>query len=189
MDMKQIVIVGVGGQGILMASRIFGHIALAEGLDVKVSEVHGMAQRGGSVITHVRMGESVGSPLVEEGRADLALSFERMEAGRVLPFLKRDGVLITSTQTISPMPVVTGAATYPPDILERLEKVIKTVKVDAQKLAAEAGSPRGANIVLLAAAAAKLPFGKQRWLDAIAACVPAATLNANLRAFEVGFIQ
>ncbi len=187
MDLLQIVIVGVGGQGTLMASRILGHIALASGLCVKVSEVHGMAQRGGSVITHVRIGDTVSSPLVEEGCADLALSFEQMEAARALPFVKKGGVLITSIQKIPPMPVVSGAAAYPDDLLKRLSTRVHLVCADALGLAQQAGNLRAANIVLLGAAARRLPFARQLWEDAVAACVPAKTLETNLRAFQAGY--
>ena len=179
-----LVIVGVGGQGTLLASRILGHIAVAEGLDVKVSEVHGMAQRGGNVISHVRMGPEVHSPLVEFGCADAVLAFEELEAARALPYLAPHGVLIASSQRIAPMSVLIGQNAYPEGLLDGVaDKLI----VDAQKTASMLGNPRVSNIVLMGALARRLPFAYERWKDAVAACVPPKTLEVNLKALESGY--
>ena len=146
---KNIMIVGVGGQGSLLASKLLGHLLLSEGYDVKVSEVHGMSQRGGSVVTYVRFGEKVYSPIIDKGEADVIVSFEKLEAARYLEYLKPDGRIITNTQEIDPMPVITGAMEYPKDLIAKL--VTTGVKVDAMdclKLANEAGSSKAVNIVL-----------------------------------------
>ncbi len=187
MKTLQILIAGVGGQGTLLASRILGEIALMRGLDTKLSEVHGMAQRGGSVVTHVRIGEKVFSPLVEEGQADLVLSFEQLEALRALPFLGASGVMVTSTQRILPMPVVIGAEKYPEGILETLAQAVNLVAVDAHGMALELGNARVANVILLGAAARALPFERALWEKAIAACVPPKTAEINLKAFDAGY--
>jgi len=187
--MKQIVIVGVGGQGTLLASRILGHIAIAEGLDAKVSEVHGMSQRGGSVITHVRIagpGETVYSPLVEQGGADVIVSFERLEALRALPYLKAGGTIVLNDQKILPMPVITGAMEYPADALERIQASARVIAVDALGVARACGTGKAANIVLLGVLSNLLPYGPKRWQEAIAACVKPAFVEMNLKAFEEG---
>ena len=183
---KSIMIVGVGGQGTLLTSRIIGKVALAEGYDVKISEVHGMAQRGGSVITHVRMGDIAVSPLIEHGGADYILAFEEMEAYRALPYLKKGGTLIANTQKIMPMSVVTGAAQYPDDLSQRLNEKADCVLMDAYAMAEAAGEKRAVNLVLLGALCAVTGGERQEWRDAIAACVPAKILDVNLRAFELG---
>lgn len=180
MKKTNIIIVGVGGQGILLTSKILGYLALDMGEQVKVSEVHGMSQRGGSVITHVRIGQDVHSPLVDPGEADFVLSFERLEALRAEHFLKAGGVLISNTQEILPMPVIMGAAEYPA-VQPRTEK---TVLLDA--LLAAAGSERAVNIVLLGVLARYLDWPEEKWEQAIAACVPPKTLEINLRAFRAG---
>ncbi len=151
MKRLDIVLVGVGGQGTLLASKILGRLALDLGVDVKVSEVHGMAQRGGSVVTYVRVGEGVCSPLVETAQADYVIAFEQMEAVRALPYLKAGGTVITNTQKISTMPVVTGAAAYPDDLMERLDKSARVIPMDALALAEQAGEARAVNLVLLGA--------------------------------------
>ena len=179
-----LVIVGVGGQGTLLASKILGRLALDEGLTVKVSEVHGMSQRGGSVITHVRVGDDVFAPLVSEGGADYLLSFELLEAGRARAFLKPDGVMIVNTQRIPPMPVITGAARYPDDPLAGVSNRIE--RVDALARAIEAGSQRALNLVLLGMLSRHLGFREESWREAIAASVPRHTLQTNLAAFEKG---
>ena len=130
---KNIMIVGVGGQGTLLTSRILGGITLDAGYDVKLSEVHGMAQRGGSVVTFVRYGEKVAEPIVEEGQADVLIAFETLEALRYAHFLKKDGVLVVNTQRIEPITVVTGAAEYPENIVEGLEQEHTVYKIDAME--------------------------------------------------------
>lgn len=183
--MTNIIIVGVGGQGILLTSKILGYLALEQGLETKVSEVHGMSQRGGSVITHVRVGEKVHAPLVALGSADYLLSFEALEAARAASFLKPDGVLIVNTQRISPMPVITGAVAYPEDPLACVTHC-KVEAVDALALAVEAGNQKSLNLVLLGMLSRHLPFAEADWKQAIAECVPRKTLETNLRAFEAG---
>ncbi len=180
------VIVGVGGQGTLLASKILGHIALEEGCDVKVSEVHGMAQRGGSVITHVRVGEKVFAPLVSVGCADYLLAFEELEAARAAYFLKPGGALIVNTQRILPMPVITGAAKYPEEPLCPTEDVCRMQRLDALAIAERCGSQRAVNLVLLGALSKHLPWEKEVWHKAIAACVPPKTLDINIAAFDAG---
>lgn len=182
-----LLIVGVGGQGTLLASKIMGSLAMRAGLDVKLSEVHGMAQRGGSVETHVRISSHVASPLVAPGSADYVLSFEPLEAARWCHYLKDGGVLLTSSNRIWPMPVVSGAAAYPEDMDEKLRsRGVRYIALDAQTLALEAGSARCVNIVLLGLLASRLTFSKELWLDAIADCVPQKTLEMNKKAFLLG---
>lgn len=181
-----LVIVGVGGQGTLLASKILGHISLENGCDVKVSEVHGMAQRGGSVITHVRVGGKVHAPLVSSGSADYLLAFEELEAARAVHFLKPGGTLIVNTQRILPMPVITGAAKYPDEPLGDSEKAYNIQKLDALSMAEKSGSQRAVNLVLLGALSKHLPWGKDAWHKAIAACVPPKTLEVNIKAFDAG---
>jgi len=188
--MLEIVIVGVGGQGTLLASRILGKVAAMRGLDVKVSEVHGMSQRGGSVITHVRIGtngETVYAPLVESGCADFVLSFEALEAYRALPYLKKDGVIVTGDQKILPMPVITGAAKYPENAIGQTAEKVKTVSCDALEIAKECGSIRSANVVLIGVLSHFLPFAKEDMAAAVSACVPPKTIEVNLKAFEKGY--
>ena len=180
-----LVIVGVGGQGTLLASKILGRLALKEGCGVKVSEVHGMSQRGGSVITHVRVGDEVFSPIVAAGEADYLLSFEQLEAARAASFLREGGVAIVNTQVIWPMPVITGAMQYPEKPLAVLEG--RTVEcADALGIAVECGSQKALNLVLLGMLSRHLPFAAEAWEEAIAACVPAKTLAVNLAAFMRG---
>ena len=182
-----IVIVGVGGQGTLLASRILGALAAELNEDVKVSEVHGMAQRGGNVITHVRIGSFVRSPLVEPGGADYLLAFELLEALRALPYLKKGGTLIVNAQMISPMPVITGAAAYPEDIPERLAAACRTVRMDALALARRAGDSRAVNLSLLGALCRLTGLDPSLWRRAIESCVPEKFLPANLTAFDLGY--
>ncbi len=177
-----IIIVGVGGQGILLTSKILGWLALKMDKDIKVSEVHGMSQRGGSVITHVRIGESVASPLVDAQQADYVLSFEMLEALRAEGYLKENGVLITNTQRMLPMPVISGKAVYPEDS----PKCARTVALDALTLAKEAGSARSVNIVLLGVLSSFSEWPEEKWEEAVAACVPPKTLEINLKAFRAG---
>ncbi len=187
MSVKNIMIVGVGGQGTLLTSRILGNLAVRGGYDVKLSEVHGMAQRGGSVVTFVRYGEQVAEPIVEEGQADVLIAFERLEALRYLHFLKKDGVVIVNDWRIDPITVVTGAAAYPEGILDMLGEARRTIVVEATKTAKEMGAPRAFNVVVLGAAARYVGFGKEDWLKVIEETVPPKTVEVNLRAFEAGY--
>ena len=182
-----IIIAGVGGQGILLASRVLGCLAMAEGNDVKVSEVHGMSQRGGDVITHVRIGEEVYSPLIEEGTADVVIAFEQLEALRALPLLKRGGRIIVNTQKMMPMPVLTGAASYPEDIMEKLEAHGSVLALDAMAVAKACGVERAVNIVLLGAFASTQAIAKEAWLQAVETCVPKRAADANREAFVMGW--
>lgn len=182
---KNIMIVGVGGQGSLLASRILGAAATKCGYDVKISEVHGMSQRGGSVVTYVRYGESVSSPVICEGEADVILSFEQLEAARWLPYLKVGGTLVTATQKISPMPVITGAAQYPEKVCEKIAALgVDIIAEDAAAIAKEAGSEKAANVALIGLAAHVLGFESDVLREAVADCVPKKALDINLRAFD-----
>lgn len=187
METKNIMIVGVGGQGSLLASKLLGYLLLNEGYDVKVSEVHGMSQRGGSVVTYVRYGDSVASPVIDEGEADSIVSFELLEAARWLPFLKKDGTIVTNIQQIDPMPVVTGAAEYPEDLVAKLKATGARVDaMDCVALAEEAGSVKAVNLVLLGRLSHYFDFPDEAWQKAIAACVPPKFLEINKKAFELG---
>ena len=187
MDVKNIMIVGVGGQGTLLTSRILGNLAISAGFDVKLSEVHGMAQRGGSVVTFVRYGEQVAEPIVEEGCADVLIAFERLEALRYLHFLKEDGVIIVNDWRIDPITVVTGAAQYPENIVDTLQVVRKTIAVEATKTAIEMGAPKAFNVVVLGAAARYMSFSKEDWIRVIEKTVPTKTVEINRKAFEAGY--
>lgn len=188
MSVKSILIVGVGGQGTLLASKIMGRVYLSEGYDVKVSEVHGMSQRGGSVVTYVRYGDKVWSPVIEKGEADMIISFEQLESARWLSYLKPDGILISSTQKLDPAPVIMGKAEYPKDILKRISELgVKVLSLEADSLAEKAGNIKSANMVLLGAAAKRQEIAKDVWLDAVAAFVPPKTVETNLKAFELGY--
>lgn len=184
-----IVIVGVGGQGTLLASRILGHIAMENGYDARVSEVHGMSQRGGSVTTYVRMSaaERLYSTIVEQEQADFVLAFETLEALRALPYLKKDGLMIVNTQQILPMPVITGAAEYPEDALARVRAAADTVAFDAVGIAEQCGTFRAANVVLLGVLAKRMQFPAEQWREAIRALVKPQFAQWNLDAFEEGY--
>lgn len=187
MDTKNIMIVGVGGQGSLLASKLLGHLLMGRGYDVKVSEVHGMSQRGGSVVTFVRYGEKVYSPVIDRGEADAIVSFEMLEAARWLSYLKPEGRVVTNTQRIDPMPVITGAAEYPEGLVEKLESAgAKVDALDCLGLAEEAGSAKAVNLVLLGRLSHYFDFPIEAWQEAIEACVPAKFLELNRRAFELG---
>ena len=187
MDTKNIMIVGVGGQGSLLASKLLGYLLLNEGYDVKVSEVHGMSQRGGSVVTYVRYGERVASPVIDEGEADYIVSFELLEAARWLPFLKPDGQIVTNIQQIDPMPVVTGAMEYPENLVQKMRDAgAKVDAMDCVDLAQEAGTVRAVNLVLLGRLSHYFDFPDEVWQNAIEACVPQKFLEINRRAFELG---
>ena len=188
METKNIMIVGVGGQGTLLASKMLGHVLLQQGYDVKVSEVHGMSQRGGSVVTYVRFGDAVYSPVIDRGEADIILSFEILEAARWLEYLKPDGLIITNTQEMEPMPVITGAAVYPQELVRKMRDA--GAKVDAEdflSLAEEAGSSRAVNIALMGRLSnyfPEIPAGT--WQEALEANVPARFLELNRKAFALG---
>ncbi len=187
METKSIMIVGVGGQGSLLASRIIGNVLLSQGFDVKVSEVHGMSQRGGSVVTYVKYGDKVYSPVIEKGEADIIMSFELLEAARWLSYLKKGGHLITSTQQLDPMPVITGAAKYPENITDKLSALgADVISADALSLAREAGNAKASNVVLIGLIASKMDFPDDVWTAAIKQCVPEKFLELNLKAFELG---
>ena len=187
MKTRNIMIVGVGGQGTLIASRILGGIATTAGYDVKVSEVHGMAQRGGSVVTFVRYGDEVAEPIVEPGCADVLIAFERLEAKRYAHFLKKDGALIVNDQRIDPMPVITGAAEYPENILEELRAKYSVYSINAMEKAEELGNTRVFNTIVLGMAARHMNYTKEQWIDVIKAKVPPKTVDINLAGFEVGY--
>lgn len=187
MAVTNIMIVGVGGQGTLLTSRILGGLALTAGYDVKLSEVHGMAQRGGSVVTFVRYGEAVAEPIVEEGGADVIIAFERLEALRYAHFLKKDGVMIINDQRIDPMTVVTGQAQYPEGIIESLSEKYKVIAVDSMAEALKLGNSRVFNTIILGVAAQHMNYTKEQWIEVIRNTVPPKTVDLNLTAFEVGY--
>ena len=188
MSVKSVMIVGVGGQGTLLASRILGAALVSDGYDVKVSEVHGMSQRGGSVVTYVRYGEKVYSPVVTPGEADLILAFEQLEAARWIPYLKKGGKLVVNTQSIDPMPVITGAMTYPDGIIKKLTAMdIDVTAVDALRLAEEAGSVKAVNVVLIGVMARRMDLDESVWLNAIREIVPEKFIEMNLKAFTLGY--
>lgn len=187
MATRSIMLVGVGGQGTLLASRILGNTLLSQGFDVKVSEVHGMSQRGGSVVTYIKYGEKVYSPVIEKGEADVIVSFEQLEAARWLPFLRKGGKIITNTQQLEPMPVITGAMEYPADIIEKIKaKDVEIVALDALSKAEEAGSSRAVNVVLMGVLSTMMDFPEDAWKKALEECVPAKALEINKKAFALG---
>jgi indolepyruvate ferredoxin oxidoreductase beta subunit len=189
MASTNILIVGVGGQGTLLASKIIGGAAIETGCDVKVSEVHGMSQRGGSVVTYVRYSkESVASPIIERGEADIILAFELLEAFRSISYLKKGGRLIIAEQEIAPMPVITGAAKYPEDILSKLKEAgIDVYAIDAMSLAKKAGSEKAANVVMIGKMAAESEIGKEIWIDVIKQTVKPKFAEMNVNAFMLGY--
>ena len=190
MDMKttSVMIVGVGGQGSLLASKLLGRLLVDEGYDVKVSEVHGMSQRGGSVVTYVRFGEKVYSPIVTDGEADLIISFEKLEAARYARFLKKDGRIVVNTQQIDPMPIIIGAAEYPNAVLDELSaKGLQVEALDALSLAEQAGSSRAVNIVLMGRAAKQFDIPYERWIAAIEKTVAPKFVEMNKKAFDLGY--
>ena len=187
METKNIMIVGVGGQGSLLASKLLGHLLLTQGYDVKVSEVHGMSQRGGSVVTYVRYGDKVASPVIDQGEADYIVSFELLEAARWLSFLKPDGQIVTNTQQIDPMPVIIGAATYPEDLVSKMKAAgAKVDAMDCLSLAEQAGSAKAVNLVLLGRLSHYFGLPEEAWMEAIEAIVPAKFLELNKKAFYLG---
>ena len=187
MNTKNIMIVGVGGQGSLLASKLLGRMLLQKGYDIKVSEVHGMSQRGGSVVTYVRFGDKVYSPVIDKGEADIIVSFELLEAARWTSFLKPGGKLITNTQKINPMPVIIGAAEYPQGLVEQmLTSGLAVDAFDALALAEQAGSSKAVNIVLMGYLSRYFEFAEEEWLEAIEKSVPAKFLELNKTAFQLG---
>ena len=187
MKTKNVMIVGVGGQGSLLASKLLGKLLLTKGYDIKVSEVHGMSQRGGSVVTYVRFGDKVYSPVIDKGEADYIVSFELLEAARYTEFLKPGGKIVTNTQQINPMPVITGAAEYPENLVEKMQAAgIDVDAFDALKLAEEAGSSKAVNIVLMGHLSKYFDFTLEEWLQAIEDSVPAKFLELNKKAFALG---
>ncbi len=187
METKNIMIVGVGGQGTLLASKLLGRLLLGRGMDVKVSEVHGMSQRGGSVVTYVRWGERVYSPIIDKGEADCILSFELLEAARYTEYLKPGGRVIANTQQINPMPVIAGTAAYPEHLAEKLAALhIEVDALDALALAEEAGSSKAVNLVLMGRLSKHFDFTAEEWMDAIEKSVPQKFLELNKKAFALG---
>lgn len=183
-----ILISAVGGQGALLASRIFGSLAEKTGQDIKLSEVHGMSQRGGSVVTQVRMGEKVSSPVIERGTADFLMAFELLEGARYVDWLKKDASLIVNMQRIDPMTVVSGKIDYPTDLVEKFSKMpIELYTVDAVELAEEAGNVRTANIVLIGILASLTEISRDLWEEAIIETVPERFIGENLKAFNLGY--
>jgi len=187
MTTKSILIVGVGGQGVLLASQVVSQVFKIEGYDVKVSEIHGMAQRGGSVHSMIRYGKKIYSPLVPQGEADYILSFELLEALRWIPYLSHKGKLIVNNQRIDPLPVAIGKQEYPGDVIEELESIFTNLMViEARDLAREAGNIRAANLVLVGALAQDIPISKEIWNGVIRQRVPPKTIEVNLKAFQLG---
>ncbi len=187
MSTKNIMIVGVGGQGTLLASRILGNTVINEGYDVKVSEVHGMSQRGGSVVTYVKFGDKVYSPIIDKGEADIILAFELLEAYRALPYLKKDGKMIINAQKIDPMPVITGAARYPEDIEDKISSEANAEIIDALARAKQAGNIKAVNVVLIGVMAKNTEIPYENWVKTIKETVPEKFLEVNLKAFELGY--
>jgi indolepyruvate ferredoxin oxidoreductase beta subunit len=188
MNDLNIMIVGVGGQGTLLASKLIGSVAEKCGYDVKVSEVHGMSQRGGSVVTYVKLGEKVYSPIIEKGGADIILAFEKLEALRWIDYLKKGGSLILNDQEIDPMPVITGKSKYPKDITERLKKTgIRLRTVNALEIAAKCGNIKTVNVVLIGLLARITDIGRDAWQKAIEEVVPQKLLDENIKAFNAGY--
>ena len=184
---SDIILAGVGGQGILTIATILGSAALADDLYLKQAEVHGMSQRGGSVVTFVRYGGRVYSPVIDKGQADAIVSFEILEAARWLPYLKPGGRVVANTQQIDPMPVITGAAEYPVELTAKMEAAGARVDaLDCLGLANEAGSAKAVNLVLLGRLSHYFDFPGEAWQEAIESCVPAKFLELNRRAFALG---
>ena len=186
-DTTSIMIAGVGGQGTVLASRVLSLVAMKAGMDVKQSEIHGMSQRGGSVVTHVRFGEKVHSPLVCFGSADYIMAFEELEALRCLPYLKEKGLMIFNTQRMLPMPVITGAATYPRDVLEDMHKQgVHAIGVDASGIGQEKGDARAANMVLMGVLSKAMEIADTLWYEAISECLRPNLVEMNREAFSAG---
>ncbi|MBR3968969.1 MAG: indolepyruvate oxidoreductase subunit beta [Clostridia bacterium] len=188
MKTTNVMIVGVGGQGSLLASKLLGRLLIDEGYDVKVSEVHGMSQRGGSVVTYVRFGDKVYSPIITEGEADFIISFEKLEAARYAKYLNKDGLIVVNTQQIDPMPVIIGAAEYPENVLEELTaKGLNVQAFDALTLAEQAGSSKAVNIVLMGKVAKQFGISYDKWITAIENTVAPKFIEMNKKAFDLGY--
>lgn len=188
MDNLNIMLVGVGGQGTLLASRILGNVAMKKGYDVKVSEVHGMSQRGGSVVTYVKMGEKVYSPLIEKGEADIIIAFEKLEALRWVEYLKKGGTLVINDQEINPMPVIIGKAKYPENIIGLLrDNDIQVQSIDALAIARECGNSKAVNVVLIGLMARSTNMSREVWLQAMEEVIPPKLLEVNIKAFNEGY--
>ena len=187
MKTQNIMIVGVGGQGSLLASKLLGRILLQKGYDIKVSEVHGMSQRGGSVVTYVRFGDKVYSPVIDKGEADYIVSFELLEAARWTEYLKPGGKIVVNTQKINPMPVITGVAEYPQNLVEQMRSAgLEVDAVDALALAQQAGSAKAVNIVLMGHLSRYFDFTEADWMEALEHSVPTKYLQMNKTAFLLG---
>ena len=187
METKSIMIVGVGGQGSLLASRLIGNVLLSQGFDVKVSEVHGMSQRGGSVVTYVKYGDKVYSPVIEKGEADIIISFEALEAARWVSYLKKGGHIVTSTHQLDPMPVIQGVMQYPEDVIGKMKaQGIDVLSCDALSLALSVGNAKASNVVLMGLVSTKMGFEDKYWQQALESCVPPKFLELNKKAFELG---
>ncbi|MFZ5641853.1 MAG: indolepyruvate oxidoreductase subunit beta [Bacillota bacterium] len=183
-----VLMVGVGGQGAILASKILAQVAQDQGYEVKVSEIHGMAQRGGSVVTHVRIGEKVHAPIISEGRADVILAFEQLEAMRWIHYLKPGGTVIINDQVIAPVPVLLGLQKYPAGIIEEIKKhVPDTIALNALDLARQSGNDKASNVVLMGVLANRLGIPREAWLAALEKKVPAKFLEVNKKAFELGW--
>ena len=188
MKTTNVMIVGVGGQGSLLASKLLGRLLIDEGYDVKVSEVHGMSQRGGSVVTYVRFGEKVYSPIITEAQADFIIAFEKLEAARYAKYLNKNGLIVVNTQQIDPMPVIIGAAEYPTNVLDELTaKGLKVEALDALALAEQAGSSKAVNIVLMGKVAKQFGISYDKWITAIENTVAPKFVEMNKKAFELGY--
>ncbi len=181
-----ILLVGVGGQGTILASKVLGQVALSLGQEVKVAEIHGMSQRGGNVVTQVRYGEKVYSPIIQLGQADIILAFEKVEALRWLPYLKKGGKIIVNDQEIDPMPVIMGKVPYPENVLEQLKSHGEVTLIPALDLAKEAGNAKTTNVVLLGVLAKTMDIPQETWQKVLQNLVPAKFLDVNLRAFQLG---
>ena len=178
-------IVGVGGQGTLLASRILGNVIISEGYDIKLSEVHGMSQRGGSVVTYVKFSDKVYSPIIDKGEADIILAFEMLEAYRALPYLKKGGRIIVNNQEINPMPVVIGKMEYPKDILSKLQSKCEVTAFDAVSKALEAGNIKAVNVVLIGVLAKTTDIAYEKWIEALKNTVPEKLIDVNIKAFDL----
>jgi len=188
MDNLNILIVGVGGQGTLLTSKILGTLALKKSYDVKVSEVHGMAQRGGSVVTYVKIGKKIYSPIIEKGEGDLMLSFEELEGLRWIDYLKKDSIVILNSQRINPMPVIMGKTRYPEGIIKNIRKHFQTFcEIDALSLALECGNIKTVNTVLLGVMAKSLDIEKELWIETLKEVINPKFIDVNLKAFEAGY--
>ena len=186
-QITNILLVGVGGQGILLASEILSEAAMLAGFDVKKSEIHGMSQRGGSVVSHVRYGREVFSPIVPEGEGDILFGFEMMETCRSLPLIKPGGTVVANDLQISPPAVLMGQESYPTDLVLRIQdRFPDFLLVDGQKLARDAGNARAANTVLLGAVSRRLAIAEEFWMRALEKMVPPKALEVNKKAFQIG---